>query len=241
MALIGLVPVFLGFYFVFDYPAKHPTIKREEVEHILSGSGGEPGGPAQTQKSEFGFFKNGNFWCTVALYSIVNATLWGAAVWIPSYLKSTLGFSWSAMGSLSALPPICGVVSVMLITPVMDKFNRRAIFTMISAIICSVAFFTAMFTGSRMVAVAVIALAMAAASIIPPACFAIVQNVTSRTQVASATGFLNGAAYVFASLIPMAMGSLYNMTGTLKTGFYGLGGLVIVAFLLSIPLARRRL
>jgi sugar phosphate permease len=241
LALIGLVPVILCVFSVFDHPSKHPTIKKEEVEYIISGSGGGPGGSEKTQKSEFGFLKNWNFWGAVVIYSIMNATMWGFVVWVPSYLKTTLGFSWSAMGSLSALPYICGFVSVGLVSPIMDKLNRRALFTMICAITYSVALSAAMFTESRTVAVIVLSLALAAGAIIPPACWAMVQNVTSRTQVATATGFLNGIAYVFASLIPMGMGSLYNITGTLKTGFYALGGLAVIAFLFSIPLARRRL
>ncbi len=241
LASIGLVPVILCVFSVFDHPSEHPTIKKEEVEYIVSGSGGGPGGTAETQKSEFGFMKNWNFWGAVAIYSIMNATMWGFVVWVPSYLKSTLGFSWSAMGSLSALPYIFGFVSVMLVSPIMDKLNRRALFTMICAIIYSIALSTAMFTESRMIAVIVISLAMAAGAVIPPACWAMVQNVTSRTQVATATGFLNGIAYVFASVIPVGMGSLYNMTGTLKAGFYALGCLALVAFVLSIPLALRRL
>jgi sugar phosphate permease len=241
LALIGLVPVVMCVISVFDHPSKHPSITREEVDYIVSGSSGGPGGSEKTQESEFGFMKNINFWGAVVIYSIMNATMWGFVVWVPSYLKTTLGFSWSAMGSLSALPYICGFVSVGLVSPIMDKLNRRALFTMICAIIYSVALSSAMFTESRMVAVAVLSLALAAGAIIPPACWAMVQNVTGRGQVATATGFLNGIAYVFASLIPMGMGSLYNLTGTLKTGFYALGALAIVAFLFSIPLARKRL
>jgi sugar phosphate permease len=239
LALIGLVPVIFCIYFVFDHPSNHPKITKEEVEYIVGGGGA--GGSEKTQKSEFGFLKNLNFWYAVTIYSIMNATMWGFVVWVPSYLKSTLGFSWSAMGSLSALPYICGTVSVALLTPVMDKLNRRALFTMIAAIIYSATLMTAMFTESRIIAVTVLSLALAAGAIIPPACWAMVQNVTGRNQVASATGFLNGIAYVFASLIPMGMGSLYDMTGTLKTGFYALAALAIIAFLTSIPLARRRL
>ena len=241
LALIGLVPVVMCVISVFDHPSKHPSITPEEVDYIASGSGGGPGGSEKTQKSEFGFIRNWNFWGAVVIYSIMNATMWGFVVWIPSYLKTTLGFSWSAMGSLSAVPYICGFISVGLVSPIMDKLNRRALFTMICAITYSVALSSAMFTESRMVAVIVLSLALAAGAIIPPACWAMVQNVTSRTQVATATGFLNGIAYVFASLVPMGMGSLYSLTGTLKTGFYALGALALVAFLVSIPLALKRL
>ena len=53
--------IILNVFTVFDNPSKHPKIKKEEIEYIISGSGGGPGGSEQTQKSEFGFLKNGNF------------------------------------------------------------------------------------------------------------------------------------------------------------------------------------
>ena len=237
LALVGLIPVCFVCY-VYNHPSQSPKITNEEAEYIINGGGAVP---ANATKMDFSFLKNLNFWCISVIFAIANSAIWGFVSWVPSYLKGTLGFSWEMMGSLAALPYISATVSVLLICPLMDKYNRRAIFSMICCAMFAVTLMIAMTTESRIVAVAVLSLALAFGSIVTPASVAMVQNITDQKQVASASGFLTGIAYVFASITPYGMGLLYNITGTLKSGFIGLSALIIIGFLLCIPLVRQRL
>jgi len=123
----------------------------------------------------------------------------------------------------------------------MDRYNRRALFALLGSLAYPGLVGLAMRVGSPLAAVAVLSLAYAAGTWYVPALFTMLQNVTSKEQVATATGFFNGFAYVFASLTPYAIGLLYNLTGSLKTGFYFLASLSVLAFLLCIPLVRKRL
>ena len=238
LAVIGLLPIFLTFYHVYDHPSKSPRMTKEETEYIKSGGGAAA---VNTSKTDFSFLKTVNFWRITIIYSIAAAVIWGFVSWVPSYLKATLGFSWAQMGALAALPYISATASVLLLSPLMDKFNRRAVFVLICLVICASSLVVAMTTESRMVAVAVLSLALAFSSVVTPAAFAMVQNLTSQNQVATATGALNGVSYVVASIAPYGMGLLYDMTGTLKSGFLGLSVLVVAAFFLCIPLVRQRL
>jgi sugar phosphate permease len=240
LALIGLAPVVLCVYFVYDHPSRHPRITKEEVNYIAPHSKG-PTPTTTTAKLDLGFLKIATFWYLVIIYGITNAGIWGFLSWIPSYLKSTLGFSWAAMGSLAILPYLCGTLSVMVFTPLMDRYNRRALFTFLGSVIFAMLVVVAMRVASPLAALAVLSLAYAAGGPRVPALFTMLQNVTSREQVATATGFFNGIAYIFASLTPYAIGVLYNLTGSLKTGFYFLAALSVLAFLLCIPLVRQRL
>ena len=240
LALLGLAPVVLCVYFVYDHPSKHPRITEEEANYIAPQSK-DPSPAATTAKLDLGFLKSATFWYLVIIYGITNAGIWGFLSWIPSYLKSTLGFSWAAMGSLAILPYLCGTLSVMVFTPLMDRYNRRALFTFLGSVIFAMLVVVAMRVASPLAALAVLSLAYAAGGPRVPALFTMLQNVTSKEQVATATGFFNGIAYVFASLTPYAIGVLYNLTGSLKTGFYFLAALSVLAFLLCIPLVRQRL
>jgi cyanate permease len=74
-----------------------------------------------------------------------------------------------------------------------------------------------------------------------PACFTMVQNITTRSQVATATGVLNGVGYVCASISPVAMGKLADITGTLKSGFIAFAVVAALSVVFSIPLMRQRL
>jgi sugar phosphate permease len=240
LALFGLVPFVMCLYFVYDHPSQHPRMTREEAAYITpQNSFTAPS--AQAAKLDLGFLKRGTFWNLVIIYSIGNAAYWGLVFWIPSYLKLTLGFSWAAMGSLAMLPYICGMLSVMTFMPLMDRFNRRALFTFVGSGIFALLIVVAMRIGSPLGAVAVLSLAFAAGAPGAPALFTMLQNVTGKEQVVTATGLFNGFAYVAASLIPYAIGILYNLTGSLKTCFYFLAALPALTFLLYIPLVRRRL
>lgn len=236
LGAMGLIPVVFCYYFVYDHPSQHPKITEEEVEYIC---GGEDAAPESS--GNFTFLKKSNFWYAVIIYAVSNAGIWGFLVWIPTYFKATLGFSWSAMGLLSALPYLCGSVSVMILMPIMDKINRRALFTFIGCFGFAVLLFLAMNAGSATSAVAILTLAMAVVCPVHPALFTILQNVMSKKELATSIGFFNGFSYVFASAVPYAMGALYNSTGSLTSGFYFIGILAIIGVLASIPLVKRQL
>ncbi len=240
LALLGVAPFVMCVYSIYDNPSKHPRMTKEEAEYIAP-QGNVPAPPAKTAKLDLGFLKSSIFWYLVIIYGVTNAGIWGFLSWIPSYLKSTLGFSWAAMGWLAMLPYICGALSVMVFTPLMDRYNRRALFTFLGSVIFAALIGVAMVVRSPLAAIAVLSLAYAAGGPRVPALFTMLQNVTSKEQVATATGFFNGIAYVLASLTPYAIGVLYNLTGSLKAGFYFLALLSVLAFLLCIPLVRQRL
>jgi nitrate/nitrite transporter NarK len=123
----------------------------------------------------------------------------------------------------------------------MDKYNRRAVFAMICCAVFVLSLILSMQASSRMVAVLALSFALAFGSPANPAVFTMIQNVIDKEQIASATGFLNGFSYIFASIAPVGMGALYTMTGTLKAGFFGLSGIIIIAFLLCIPLVKQKI
>lgn len=238
LAVIGLVPLVIAMYYVCDHPSQSRRISAQEKDYIVSGGGASA---VENRKTDYGFLKSANFWYIAFVYAFVNMGTWGFMSWVPSFLKTTLGFSWAAMGSLATLPYLSATLSVVVLSPLMDKFNRRALFTLICCAIFALSLGVAMTTESRMVAVAVLSLSLAFGAPVSPAVFTMVQNITNKNQVAAATGVLNGVGYVFASISPMGMGILADMTGSLRSGFVGLGVASAIAFLLCIPLVRQRL
>lgn len=237
LAAVGLIPLILVRY-VHDRPSMSPKITKEEVDYIVDGGGVET---SVTSKIDFSFLKSFNFWNLTAIWCFVNASIWGFVSWVPSYLKATLGFTWAQMGALASLPYIAATVAVLLISPLMDKYNRRAIFILVCLIIYAGSLAAAMTAESRMAAVAILTLALGFGSVATPTCFTILQNLIDKKQIASATGIMNGISYTFASITPYGMGFLYDVTGTLKSGFFGLSAMVAIAIILSIPFVRQRL
>ena len=240
LALIGVIPVVASFIWVYDLPAKHPRISKEEVDYI-SGGLGENNVESVKPAGGFGFMKESNFWYIAIIYALTNAIGWGLMGWMPTYFKAALGFSFAKMGLMAALPYLVGAASVVLLTPMMDKFNSRAPFTLIGCLGFGFCLFMAMNVSNPTVVVVIFCLANAFIMPIFPSLFTILQNTIKPTEVANATGFFNGISYCFASAFPFLMGALYTSTGNLKNGFYLLVAMTVLAVLMGIPLIRRHL
>lgn len=240
LALMGVVPIVGTFLAVYDVPSKHPRISRREIEYI-SGGVAESGTGLVKAVGGFGFIKESNFWFVAIVYAIANAIGWGLIGWIPTYFKATLGFSFAKMGLVAALPWLVGAASVILFTPMMDKFNSRAPFAILGFIGFGVCLFIAMNASDTILAVTTFCLANAFFMPLAPALFTILQNTTKSSEVANATGFFNGIAYIFAAVFPFLMGALYTHTGDLRNGFYLLVAVTAIAVFVTIPLVKRRL
>lgn len=240
LAFIGLIPIVVSFLMVYDLPSKHPRISREEIEYI-SGGLNENVVTSVKPAGGFGFIKESNFWYIVIIYALTNAIGWGIMGWMPTYFKAALGFSFAKMGLMAALPYLIGAASVILFTPMMDRFDSRAPFTVIGCLGFGLCLFLAMNVSNPTVVVVIFCMANAFFMPVIPALFTILQNTIKPTEVANATGFFNGISYSFASAFPFLMGALYTSTGNLKNGFYLLVGITVLAVLMGIPLIRRRL
>lgn len=242
LALIGVIPAAGALWFVFDLPSKHPKISSDEAAYIVGGAKeDEASAPVSSGSGGFSFVKSGKFWSAVVVYAVVNAGSWGVMGWMPTYFEKTLGFSFTQMGLLSALPYLVGGAAVIVITPLMDKFNRRAVFVMICCLGFGASLFAAMVVANPAMVVAVFCVALLFEMPIAPGLWAIVQNITSPAEVANATGVLNGVGYVGAAVFPYAMGAIYTATGYLAGGFYLLGFVILIGVVAGIPMVRARL
>ncbi len=239
LGAIGLLPVIFCYFYVYDVVSQHPKVTEEEAAYINAGRP-EAAAPGEIQRS-FGFLKNGNYWLVVIIYSVGMGSGWGITAWFPTYLKASLGFSWAAMGGLSALPYVTGAAGAALLAPAMDRLNARGFFTLVSMIGLTLMLYLTTVATSSAFAVATISLSYGFIAIASVALFTIMQNITSQKEVAVAAGFMTGISSVFASIFPFLMGVLYNATGSLMSAFTLLFSLGIVAIITAVPLWRRRL
>lgn len=238
-AAAGLIPIIFSFIFVHDSPSQDTKISREEVEYISGGI--KEMKLAEETAGGFTFLKTSSFWLAVIIYCGINAGYWGFIGWVPTYLKTALGFSFSRMGIIAALPYIGGIIAVVLMTPIMDRSNSRAAFTVAGCLGFGTLLLIAMFISNPTAAVVVLCLANVFIVPVFPALFTILQNTVKPNEVAVAAGFFTGIAYMFASTLPYILGTLYNFTGNLKTGFYVLAAIMAAATLAGISLMKRHL
>ena len=233
LAVINAVAAFIGLRRVYDSPRQHPRITPEELEHI----GGAP--PGQTHAA-YGFFRSKIFWCASVVYGLNLAGFWGIVSWLPSYLRTTHGLSWTATGGLAAAPYIVNMSCLVIFTPLMDRYNRRAAFTTPACALMIVPMLLLTRAGNALLAVLLIALYMGCVTVANCSLFPILQNEMKAGEVAAAVGCFTGIAYVFSSAFPYAMGAMFRYTGGLTSSFFLLVAAGVVSFLTTLPLYRRR-
>jgi MFS transporter, ACS family, D-galactonate transporter len=241
LSFMSLFPLLAIWYFVRDIPSTHPKVGKKELEQIMAGREEEGKAIEEAAKGDFRFLRQSSYWYLTFMYCMMNCALWGIVTWLPTYFTATLGFSWKAMGILAAVPYVFAAVSVLGVTPFMDKFNFRAPFVIILSIGVAISLFVAMNVKNSYGVVLIFSIALGFAGPITPALFTMLQNSVKPNQISQGTGFFNGFAYVAAATVPITMGALYNITGSLRSGFYLLCGMVLIGMLGLIPLFKKKL
>jgi sugar phosphate permease len=243
LAIINLVPVLVCFRLVYDTAAKHPRITKEEVDYLSAGRTEDGSGKPHRQGSaatSYGFLSKKVFWFATIVYSMNLAGFWGIVSWLPSYLRTTHGMSWALTGGLAAAPYLVNMACLAVFTPLMDKYNSRAAFTMPSCALLILPMLLLTRTKDPIVAVVLIAMYMGCVTVANCSLFPILQNATDANEVAAAVGFFTGIAYVFSSAFPYAMGAIARYTGTLTTSFYLFVAVGVFSFLATLPMYRSR-
>ncbi len=139
-AAMGIVPLIMIGFLVFDRPEKYKRITREELEYsyrdefeegtLKGGDFTDVQNKILAQKS-FGFFdlfKNRSYVAVIVVDIVMQITFWGAMVWVPLYLSDTFSFKLSAMGYWNGLYFLAGVVGSFTSSYISDTFfknNRR--------------------------------------------------------------------------------------------------------------------
>lgn len=237
LSAIGLVPLIAMLFLLKNYPQESSFVGKAEIEHI----GTQVLQKEKATAKDYTFLKDYIFWCNLAVDCTLLTFFWGLMSWIPSYLKTVLDFSWAGMGVLASLPSVAGAIAIILVSPIMDRLNLRALFILGAAIISGIFMFIAIISSERLTIGIFLALAMACVTITVPAMYTILQNRIAPRMMPVAAGFFNGIAYIYAGLAPFVIGFLVNLTGSFVSGFCFLFVNIIVAIICAIPLVKQRL
>jgi sugar phosphate permease len=139
-AALGIVPLFLIVFMIFDRPEQYRKITPEELEYSyrdeLEKGTLSKGDYSDTQKkilqkdtiSFVDFFKNRSYIAVVVVDIVMQLTFWGAMVWIPLYLSDVFGFRLAKMGLWNAMYFVAGAFGSFLSSHLSDKVfhgNRR--------------------------------------------------------------------------------------------------------------------
>lgn len=154
LAALSFIPMFLLWQYVTDTPRQNKRINKAELDYIedalKSESAGEEVKTERLSQRLASFCCNYRFWVVVVHYMSFTCIWWGMMTWMPSYLKTARGFSWSAMGMLSSLPYVISLITLWCFSHIADKIGRRAQFVAVGFLVSAICIYSGAYVRDNM-------------------------------------------------------------------------------------------
>lgn len=243
-AAIGLVPIaFL--LLTTDSPRQHKTINKAEIDYIEQGQVAKTeqrvehdgkGGIARILQNLAVISKIKLYWCIVVYYCVHNVVYWGLLTWLPAYLKTERGFSWSEMGFLASMPFILAIACKLIAGWASDRLGRRAPFIILATVGVAASLYFASTATNNYVSAICICLGMAAITPGAPLSLTMLQELIPKETISIGTGFMNGLSMICAALSPVILGHLMSRLGSFAAALTFLIAVALVGMVSAIIL-----
>lgn len=241
----GLIPLLLLWFRTTDYPHQSKHTNQAERDWVEAGNKIEreqeaKAGHTTVWESMKIFIFNYRFWVLTLYYFCLASIFWGTMAWLPSYLKVARGFSWAAMGALSSLPYVLGVLSVLASGYIADFIGRKAPLGILAMLGAACGIYFGAHAADNMTAAIVISIGIACIGFgIAPA-WALVQQIVPGKAVGAGAGMMNGVANGGSAFSPVLMGFFISASGSYVGGLMFLVGLGVLAACCALLLALQK-
>jgi MFS transporter, ACS family, tartrate transporter len=239
----GVPTVFFGLVFLAmmpDRPRDAKWLTEEEKTWLQGTLDGEQKAVAAAHGSDFLRIIADPRLITLAFIYFANTTAnLGLAFFLPQMLKG-LGLSDMQTGALTAVPYIFGTLGIIAFGYISDKYNERR-WTLFAALALSGfgLIFAGMMSGS---ALAVIVMAVAAIGIYGTKApfWPLPSLFLTGSAAAGGIALINSVGNLGGFVGPYVVGWLRETTKTFEAGLYFLGGIVLVAAVLTLIVVNAR-
>ena len=242
LAALGLIA-----WMTADSPAAHKRVNACEREHIEQALALEhqanqaPGPDNAAERAVKRYLLDYRFWLLMLILASNSILSWGLLSWFPSYLKQARGFSWEAMGMMSALPFVFSLVFKLVAGVLIDRAGRSAPVMLISALLCASGLYLGMHIEHPYLATLTLALGIGFSSMQIPAVFTLLQGLVLTRAMSSAGGMLNGIAVGFGALSPLLIGFTTSASGSFDAAFHLIIAIVLAGGALAAVLVAQKL
>lgn len=243
---LSLIPLILLYFFATNTPRENKYINKHELEiieesrkpnNLVSNSNKKP---SIISRSKI-YLCNANFWMLLIIFSSNSMLSWGIVTWLPTYLNTERGFSWSNVGWMSSLPFIFGLLFKIASGIAVDRTGKKGMIMLISALLCAAGILAGVNITNNYIAAIMISFGIGASSMQLPCVFTLLQSMVPSEAISSAAGALNGMAVGFGALSPVLIGLILSLTHNFYSVMYLLVGIVLIGGLVSLFFAVRRL
>lgn len=170
------------------------------------------------------FAGNYRYWLLVFWYLCLQCMYWGLITWLPSYLKTARGFSWSEMGWLSSLPFVLSIFCKASSGILADKVGRSAPILMCAMLFAGLCVYFGASVDNKYASAVLLSCSVAFCTMGTPVAWTLLQSLVPGSSMSTASGIMNGFANGLAALAPALIGLFITLTGQFS------GGLLCLVF-----------
>ena len=240
---ITLVPLYLFWCHTTDTPRTHKKVNALELSHIEEGLAKEQQGKEaakDTFKERFMTFAgNYRYWLLVFWYMMMNIIAWAMLSWLPTYLKSARGFTWTEMGWLASLPFIVGVLLKVVTGWLTDRTGKNAPLLAGCQFLVAVSMYFAASVSGKYAAAMFLTGAVAFNVMAIPAVWTLLQSLVPGKTLGTAGGVMNGISTGMSALSPVFLGYVISL-GDYSAGLYALVAVALIASASAAVLAYQK-
>ena len=148
--------------------------------------------------------------------------------WLPQIIK-TFGLAPSQVGLVTAIPPLAGLVGMILFSRHSDRIGERFVYAACMMLIAAAGFALAAFTTSPVGIIIGFAIANVGTYSTQAIFWTIPQSYLSRESAPGAIGFIGMIGSIGGALIPVIIGRIKDDTGSYTGGFLVVCAVLLVA------------
>ncbi|MDP4022033.1 MFS transporter [Methylobacterium sp. NEAU 140] len=194
--------------------------------------------------SLWGAIKQPGFLLIALVYFLLQIGSYGLNFWGPDLIKTASGGAAASVGFLTAIPYICGAISMVVMGRLSDASGERPKFVAALAVAAAVGFFTAGLFEHHIVPL-MISLALLGAGIVAsiPAFWTLPAKLVTGVGAAGGIALINTLGQFGGIVSPVMVGWVKDLTGSTTPALYAIGTLCLVAaglLLFATPDSLRR-
>jgi MFS family permease len=169
------------------------------------------------------------------VYFLIQIASYGLNFWAPHLIRSAGTQNSTVIGLLTAVPYVCGAISMVLIGRLSDASGQRHKFVAGLLILAALGFFSAgvfdKHTGWLVLALAVLGAGVVAAI---PAFWALPPKLVSGAGAAGGIALINTLGQLGGIVSPVMVGRIKDVTGSTTPALYVIGGLALLCALIVL-------
>ena len=196
------------------------------------------------EHSLLGAWKAHGFARLAFIYFLIQIGSYGFNFWGPDLIRSAGGGSNTAVGFLTAIPYVCGMIAMLVLGRISDKSGERRFFVAVPIAVAGLGFFAAGLF-DKDIALLVVALAVIGGGVVAtiPAFWALPPMMLTGAGAAGGIAMINTIGQIGGIVSPVMVGQVKDMTGSSSLALYAVGGACLLCALLlafALPDSLRR-